>query len=158
MNEANAWILGKLSMKQRILYKKIGKSCDKINAMAEKKCRSVESEYQRISDATSQKSLHETSRSSPSSPKCKNKNKNQQGNPKKKVSTKQRKTFSRLFQLLIIFRFIPTAMAKTTYFTRCTIQQIHYPLHLDALALTLPPRETPPARTKLWWLLLIGQY
>ncbi|XP_019769533.1 RING finger protein 207 isoform X1 [Dendroctonus ponderosae] len=77
--------IGKLSMKQRILYKKIGKSCDKINAMAEKKCRSVESEYQRISDATSQKSLHETSRSSPSSPKCKNKNKNQQGKSKKKV-------------------------------------------------------------------------
>ncbi|XP_076257064.1 RING finger protein 207-like isoform X2 [Rhynchophorus ferrugineus] len=81
----------KLSMKQRILYKKIGKSCDKINASAikltegEKKCRSAESDYQRISDATSQKSLiHETSRSSPSSPKCKNKSK-MQSKTKKKV-------------------------------------------------------------------------
>ncbi|CAG9770285.1 unnamed protein product [Ceutorhynchus assimilis] len=75
----------KLTMKQRILYKKIGKSCDKINAMAEKRCKSTESEYQRISDATSQKSkLHETSRSSPSSPKCKNKGKGQ-GKTKKKV-------------------------------------------------------------------------
>ncbi|XP_066260046.1 RING finger protein 207-like isoform X1 [Euwallacea similis] len=72
----------KLSMKQRILYKKIGKSCDKINGMADKKCRSMESDYQRISDATSQK-LREPSRSSPGSPKCRSKN--LQGKPKKKV-------------------------------------------------------------------------
>ncbi|XP_030747580.1 RING finger protein 207-like isoform X2 [Sitophilus oryzae] len=82
----------KLSMKQRILYKKIGKSCDKINASAmkltdpEKKCKSVESEYQRISEATSQKSLmHGVSRSSPTSPKCKNKSK-MQSKAKKKAN------------------------------------------------------------------------
>lgn len=83
----------KLSMKQRILYKKIGKSCDKINGMADKKCRSVESEYQRISDATSQK-VHEPSRSSPGSPKCKNKSKGQPGKTKKKVSNS---TFNKVF-------------------------------------------------------------
>ncbi|XP_060534094.1 RING finger protein 207-like isoform X2 [Cylas formicarius] len=79
--------IGKLSMKQRILYKKIGKSCDKITATATKmtpehdmkKVRG-ESEYQRISDATSQ--VRET-RSSPGSPKCKNKSKMQQKTKKK---------------------------------------------------------------------------
>ncbi|XP_050300020.1 RING finger protein 207-like isoform X2 [Anthonomus grandis grandis] len=79
----------KLSTKQKILYKKIGKSCDKINAMAEKRCKSMESEYQRISDATSQKlPIKETSRSSPSSPKCKNKiakSQQQSKSSKKKV-------------------------------------------------------------------------
>lgn len=89
----------KLSMKQRILYKKIGKSCDKINGMADKKCRSVESEYQRISDATSQK-VHEPSRSSPASPKCKNKSKGQPGKTKKKVNTF---IFNEVF--IVIFNF-----------------------------------------------------
>lgn len=67
-------------------HKKMGKSCDKINSCPiklselsdnKKKCGS-ESDYQRISEATSQsvKALvHKESRSSPSSPKCKNKRK-----------------------------------------------------------------------------------
>ncbi|KAK9884272.1 hypothetical protein WA026_005224 [Henosepilachna vigintioctopunctata] len=74
-----------LTNKQKILYKKIGKSCDKINAcpkmdMEPKKCRS-ESDYQRISDATSQSTkalIHAESKSSPATPKCKNKSKVQQ--------------------------------------------------------------------------------
>ncbi|XP_072382333.1 RING finger protein 207-like isoform X1 [Diabrotica undecimpunctata] len=71
--------IGKLNSKQRIMYKKINKSCDKINTGSKsdsetRKSRS-ESDYQRISDATSQnlKGLVHGSRSSPSSPKCKNK-------------------------------------------------------------------------------------
>ncbi|CAH0549196.1 unnamed protein product [Brassicogethes aeneus] len=83
--------IGKLGAKQRIMYKKIGKSCDKINACSKsegetKKSRS-ESEYQRISDATSQnvKALVHESKSSPSSPKCKNKMKMQQRQKKPKV-------------------------------------------------------------------------
>ncbi|KAL1501591.1 hypothetical protein ABEB36_006888 [Hypothenemus hampei] len=75
----------KFSTKQRILYKKIGKSCDKITGMADKKCRSMESEYQRISDATSRKPSVRESRSSPGSPKSKPKGKAQQGKAKKKV-------------------------------------------------------------------------
>ncbi|KAJ8909957.1 hypothetical protein NQ315_014908 [Exocentrus adspersus] len=81
----------KLGSKQRIMYKKIGKSCDKINASSKsdsevKKCKS-ESEYQRISDATSQniKALVHETRSSPSSPKGKNKGKLPTKQPKKKV-------------------------------------------------------------------------
>lgn len=81
----------KLGSKQRIMYKKIGKSCDKINASSKsdsevKKCKS-ESEYQRISDATSQniKALVHETRSSPSSPKAKNKGKLPAKPPKKKV-------------------------------------------------------------------------
>lgn len=75
--------IAKLGSKPNLRYhKKIGKSCDKINAcpkldIDKKKCAS-ESEYQRISEATSQsvKALvHKESRSSPSSPKCKNKRK-----------------------------------------------------------------------------------
>lgn len=54
--------IAKLGSKQRITYKKIGKSCDKINStcsksdLETKKCRS-ESEYQRISDATTSQSV-----------------------------------------------------------------------------------------------------
>lgn len=71
--------IGKLGTKQRIMYKKIGKSCDKINATVKgdcetKKCRS-ESDYQRISDATSKKAMVHETRSSPSSPKCRSKGK-----------------------------------------------------------------------------------
>lgn len=95
----------KLSMKQRILYKKIGKSCDKINGMADKKCRSVESEYQRISDATSQK-VHEPSRSSPGSPKCKNKSKGQTGKTKKKVTNS---TFNKVLHLVFTFYLLLSA-------------------------------------------------
>lgn len=81
--------ISKLGTKQRIMYKKIGKSCDKINSTTKldcetKKCRS-ESDYQRISDATSKNvkaMVHET-RSSPSSPKCKNKGKLPQKTQKK---------------------------------------------------------------------------
>ncbi|XP_018577992.1 uncharacterized protein LOC108916266 [Anoplophora glabripennis] len=83
--------IAKLGSKQRIMYKKIGKSCDKINASSKsdsevKKCKS-ESEYQRISDATSQniKALVHETRSSPSSPKGKNKCKPPAKQPKKKV-------------------------------------------------------------------------
>lgn len=73
------------------MYKKIGKSCDKINTGSKsdtetKKCRS-DPEYQRISDATSQNIntlIHET-RSSPSSPKSKNKGKMHVKQQKKKV-------------------------------------------------------------------------
>ncbi|GLV38252.1 hypothetical protein CBL_12900 [Carabus blaptoides fortunei] len=77
----------KLGAKNTLRHKKMGKSCDKINtcsklselsnAEQKKKCGS-ESDYQRISEATSQsvKALvHKESRSSPSSPKCKNKRK-----------------------------------------------------------------------------------
>lgn len=78
-------------MKQRIMYKKIGKSCDKISSSKSdsetKKSRS-ESDYQRISDATSQnlKSLFHESRSSPCSPKTKTKVKMPMKQQKKKVS------------------------------------------------------------------------
>lgn len=68
------------------MYKKIGKSCDKINTGSKsdtdtKKSRS-ESDYQRISDATSQnmKTLVNETRSSPCSPK---------GKPKGKMTIKQ---------------------------------------------------------------------
>ncbi|XP_057654529.1 RING finger protein 207-like isoform X1 [Diorhabda carinulata] len=61
--------IGKMNSKQRIMYKKITKSCDKINtgSKSDTETRKPRSEpgYQRISEATS--------RSSPSSPKCKNK-------------------------------------------------------------------------------------
>lgn len=75
--------IAKLASKPARHHKKIGKSCDKINTCPklseiEKKKFSSESEYQRISEATSQsvKALvHKESRSSPSSPKCKNKRK-----------------------------------------------------------------------------------
>ncbi|KAJ8957880.1 hypothetical protein NQ318_001876 [Aromia moschata] len=81
--------IAKLGSKQRIMYKKIGKSCDKINATSKsdsevKKCKS-ESEYQRISDATSVKALMHETRSSPSSPKGKSKGKLPNKQPKKKV-------------------------------------------------------------------------
>lgn len=72
------------------MYKKIGKSCDKINGSKSdtetKKSRS-ESDYQRISDATSQnlKSFMHESRSSPCSPKPKNKTKMPMKQQKKKV-------------------------------------------------------------------------
>lgn len=68
------------------MCKKIGKSCDKISSGSKsdseaKKSRS-ESDYQRISDATSQnlKTLVLESKSSPCSPK---------GKPKQKMVTKQ---------------------------------------------------------------------
>lgn len=73
--------INKLGTKQRIMYKKIGKSCDKINTCSKSDSdvkKRTESDYQRISDATSQsvKALvHKETRSSPSSPKCKNKSK-----------------------------------------------------------------------------------
>lgn len=92
------------------MYKKIGKSCDKINASSksdgaliiinshqpvsdqniisgETKKGKSESDYQRIADATSQnvKGLLHESKSSPSSPKCKNKMKLQQRQKKPKV-------------------------------------------------------------------------
>ncbi|KAL3270515.1 hypothetical protein HHI36_021054 [Cryptolaemus montrouzieri] len=77
--------IGSLTNKQKIMYKKIGKSCDKINSCPKvdvetKKCRS-ESDYQRISDATSQSTkalVHAESKSTPATPKCKNKGKVQQ--------------------------------------------------------------------------------
>ncbi|CAG9820607.1 unnamed protein product [Phaedon cochleariae] len=83
--------IGKLSAKQRIMYKKIGKSCDKINACSKSDSESrktkSESEYQRISDATSQniKSLAHETRSSPCSPKFKGKAKLHVKQQKKKV-------------------------------------------------------------------------
>nr|XP_023014620.1 RING finger protein 207-like isoform X2 [Leptinotarsa decemlineata] len=83
--------IAKLSVKQRIMHKKIGKSCDKINATSksdgESRKTKSESEYQRISDATSQniKTLAHETRSSPSSPKCKNKGKLPVKQQKKKV-------------------------------------------------------------------------
>ncbi|XP_019875797.1 RING finger protein 207-like isoform X2 [Aethina tumida] len=83
--------IGKIGTKQRIMYKKIGKSCDKINASSksdgETKKGKSESDYQRIADATSQnvKGLLHESKSSPSSPKCKNKMKLQQRQKKPKV-------------------------------------------------------------------------
>ncbi|KAK5638898.1 hypothetical protein RI129_013193 [Pyrocoelia pectoralis] len=66
--------------KTRMSYKKMGKSCDKINTCTKvpieaRKARS-ESEYQQISASSTQsvKALvHTETRSSPSSPKCKNK-------------------------------------------------------------------------------------
>lgn len=91
MSVRRAFFAAKLGSKQRIMYKKIGKSCDKINASSKsdsevKKCKS-ESEYQRISDATSQniKALVHETRSSPSSPKGKNKGKLPPKQTKKKV-------------------------------------------------------------------------
>lgn len=59
MSKSEIEQISKLGTKQRITYKKIGKSCDKINAttskvdLEPKKARS-ESDYQRISEATSQ--------------------------------------------------------------------------------------------------------
>lgn len=75
------------------MYKRIGKSCDKISTGSksdtETKKSKSESDYQRISDATSQDMkilVHET-RSSPCSPKGKPKGKMiiKQPQPKKKV-------------------------------------------------------------------------
>ncbi|XP_044763616.1 RING finger protein 207-like isoform X2 [Coccinella septempunctata] len=65
------------SNKQKITYKKIGKSCEKINPCSKsegepKKCIG-ESDYQRISEATSQNTkvmVHGESKSSPATPKC----------------------------------------------------------------------------------------
>lgn len=81
--------INKLGTKQRIMYKKIGKSCDKINAGSKSDSETKqkkESDYQRISDATSQgvKALvHKEVKSSPSSPKCKNKPKPPPKSPRK---------------------------------------------------------------------------
>lgn len=65
--------IAKMGSQKKIVYKRIGKSCDKINTCPKadfdgKKCRS-ESEYQRISDAN--QSVKAIVHSSPSSPKCK---------------------------------------------------------------------------------------
>ncbi|XP_045468356.1 RING finger protein 207-like isoform X2 [Harmonia axyridis] len=78
--------IGSSTNKQKITYKKIGKSCEKININCtksetdSKKCTS-ESDYQRISDATSQNTkalVHAESKSTPVTPKCKTKAKAQQ--------------------------------------------------------------------------------
>lgn len=71
------YIKGKPTLRH---HKKIGKSCDKINTKMEMKTKCImnESEYQRISDATSRPAeqpikalVHKSeSRSSPSSPRC----------------------------------------------------------------------------------------
>ncbi|KAF5303306.1 hypothetical protein FQA39_LY10045 [Lamprigera yunnana] len=63
--------------KSRMNYKKIGKSCDKINTCTKvpieaRKARS-ESEYQHISEQNVKALVHSENRSSPTSPKCKNK-------------------------------------------------------------------------------------
>lgn len=92
MSKSEIEQISKLGTKQRITYKKIGKSCDKINATTTnattttkidieptKKTRS-ESDYQRISEATSQ-SVKALIHSSPTSPKCKSKQQ-QQRKPK----------------------------------------------------------------------------
>lgn len=91
MSKSEIEQISKLGTKQRITYKKIGKSCDKINAttvkadVEPKKTRS-ESDYQRISDATSQSVkalIHSESRSGPTSPKAKPKpTQKQQRKPK----------------------------------------------------------------------------
>ncbi|XP_063929985.1 RING finger protein 207-like isoform X2 [Zophobas morio] len=67
--------INKLGTNKRIMYKKIGKSCDKINCSksdSEVKKR-TESDYQRISDATTSQSVkalvHKETRSTPGSPK-----------------------------------------------------------------------------------------
>ncbi|KAI4454331.1 hypothetical protein MML48_9g00007697 [Holotrichia oblita] len=66
--------ISKLGTKQKIMYKKIGKSCDKINT-----CRDT-------SASQSVKALvHSETRSSPSSPKCKNKTKMTPKHKKPKV-------------------------------------------------------------------------
>lgn len=89
MSKSEMEQISKLGTKQRISYKKIGKSCDKINNVdvETKKTRS-ESDYQRISDATSQ-SVKALVHSTPPSPKCKpsqqqqqQKQKQQQRKPK----------------------------------------------------------------------------
>lgn len=62
------------------MYKKMGKSCDRINTCPKvsvevRKARS-ESEYQHIGEASRHSvkaTIHKETRSSPSSPKCKNK-------------------------------------------------------------------------------------
>lgn len=84
MSSTDLGSIGKLNQKQRIMYKKIGKSCDKISpgSKSDSETRKRESEYQRISDATSQ---NLKTRSSPSSPKCKNKGVMPPKQQKKKV-------------------------------------------------------------------------
>lgn len=88
MSKSEIEQISKLGTKQRITYKKIGKSCDKINAtttkvdLEPKKTRS-ESDYQRISEATSQ-SVKALVHSSPTSPKCKPKQQQQQKTPQRK--------------------------------------------------------------------------
>lgn len=78
MSKSEMEQISKLGTKQRITYKKIGKSCDKINnADVETKKTRSESDYQRISDATSQ-SVKALVHSTPSSPKCKPQQKLQQ--------------------------------------------------------------------------------
>lgn len=78
MSKSEMEQISKLGTKQRITYKKIGKSCDKINAttiksdVEPKKTRS-ESDYQRISDATTSQSVKALVHSTPASPKCKTK-------------------------------------------------------------------------------------
>lgn len=86
MSKSEIEQISKLGTKQRISYKKIGKSCDKINATTTKvdlepKTTRSESDYQRISDATSQ-SVKALIHSSPTSPKCKPKQKTTQRKPK----------------------------------------------------------------------------
>lgn len=83
---------GKPGPKPRMMYKKMGKSCDKINTCPKipveaRKARS-ESEYQHISEANTHnvKALvHTETRSSPSSPKCKNKTRMSQKQRKPKI-------------------------------------------------------------------------
>lgn len=74
------------------MYKKMGKSCDKINTCPKvpveaRKARS-ESEYQHITASSRQSvkaTVHKETRSSPSSPKCKNKARTPQKARKPKV-------------------------------------------------------------------------
>lgn len=104
------------------MYKKIGKSCDKINASSKsdsevKKCKS-ESEYQRISDATSQniKALVHETRSSPSSPKAKNKGKLPAKPPKKKVgfSSQEMRIFFNTIKNIVL----PVSFMKRIHWTK----------------------------------------
>lgn len=90
MSKSETEQISKLGTKQRITYKKIGKSCDKINAtqttkvdLEAKKTRS-ESDYQRISEATSQ-NVKALIHSSPTSPKCKPKQQQQKQRKQPKV-------------------------------------------------------------------------
>ncbi|XP_017771086.1 PREDICTED: RING finger protein 207-like [Nicrophorus vespilloides] len=77
--------IAKLGQKHhRITYKKIGKSCDKINCTQEgKKC-----DYQRMPTEGSKnvKALVHETRSSPSSPKCRNKSKLQSQSKQRKAT------------------------------------------------------------------------
>lgn len=82
--------ISKLGTKQRIMYKKIGKSCDKINTSCtnfETKKYRAESEYQRINEPQQNVKalIHSETRSSPTSPKCKSKGKTAQKQRKPKV-------------------------------------------------------------------------